>query len=118
MERDDELKRAEQLLWELHKLGGPKPSGMSAEEIVRKYREMIRDPAHASVAARQIIGELRHQYVLAFEASSRAGWRPLQVRARKDSLTVRARSGYSGGEPSSDFENAVSAAPSGPAIVR
>lgn len=75
-------------------------------------------PAHASVAARQIIGELRHQYVLAFEASSRAGWRPLQVRARKDSLTVRARSGYSGGEPSSDFENAVSAAPSGPAIVR
>jgi VWFA-related protein len=75
-------------------------------------------PAHASVAARQIIGELRHQYVLAFEASSRAGWRPLQVRARKDSLTVRARSGYSGGEPSSDFENAVSAAPSGPAKVR
>jgi VWFA-related protein len=76
-------------------------------------------PAHASVAVRQIIGELRHQYVLAFEASSRAGWRPLQIRARKDSLTVRARSGYSGGEPSSDFENsAVSTAPSGPATVR
>ena len=76
-------------------------------------------PAHASVAVRQIIGELRHQYVLAFEASSRAGWRPLQIRARKDSLTVRARSGYSGGEPSSDFDNsAVSTAPSGPATVR
>jgi hypothetical protein len=26
-------------------------------------------PAHASVASRQILGELRHQYVLAFEAS-------------------------------------------------
>jgi VWFA-related protein len=76
-------------------------------------------PAHASVAARQVIGELRHQYVLAFEASSRAGWKPLQVRTRKDSLTVRARSGYGGGEPSSNFENsAVSTAPSGPATVR
>ena len=77
-------------------------------------------PAHASVAARQIIGELRHQYVLAFEASPRAGWRPLQIRARKDTLTVRARSGYSSGEPSSDFENvaASTATPSGPATVR
>jgi VWFA-related protein len=53
-------------------------------------------PAHASVAARQILGELRHQYVLAFEASTRQGWRPLEVRA-KDGLTVRARSGYTAG---------------------
>ena len=42
-------------------------------------------PAQASIAARQIISELRHQYVLAFEASARAGWRPLEIRARKDS---------------------------------
>jgi VWFA-related protein len=74
-------------------------------------------PAHASVAARQIISELRHQYVLAFAASPRAGWRPLEIRTRKDSLTVRARSGYSGGEPSSDLEHgaATTAAFSGPA---
>jgi hypothetical protein len=63
-------------------------------------------PAHASIAARQIIGELRHQYVLAFEASARAGWRPLEIRTRhKDRLTVRARSGYGGGEPSSEMEH-------------
>ena len=62
-------------------------------------------PAHASIAARQIIGELRHQYVLAFEASTRAGWRPLEIRTRKDSLTVRARSGYSSGQPSSELEH-------------
>ena len=62
-------------------------------------------PAHASIAARQIIGELRHQYVLAFEASARAGWRPLEIRTRKDRLTVRARSGYGGGEPSSEWEH-------------
>jgi len=53
-------------------------------------------PAHASVAAREILGELRHQYVLAFEASTRSGWRPLEVRA-KNGLTVRARSGYTAG---------------------
>jgi hypothetical protein len=49
------------------------------------------------VTARQIVDELRHQYVLAFEASSRAGWRPLEVSARDDELTVRARTGYSAG---------------------
>jgi VWFA-related protein len=51
-------------------------------------------PAHASVAARQIIDELRHQYVLAFEASTTPGWRSLEVRARDRDLIVRARAGY------------------------
>jgi VWFA-related protein len=51
-------------------------------------------PAHASVAARQIVDELRHQYVLAFEASTVPGWRPLEVRTRDRDLVVRARAGY------------------------
>ncbi len=51
-------------------------------------------PAHASVAARQIVDELRHQYVLAFEASHQPGWHPLEVRARNRDLVVRARAGY------------------------
>jgi VWFA-related protein len=51
-------------------------------------------PAHASIAARQIVDELRHQYVLAFEASTLPGWRPLEVRARDRDLTVRSRTGY------------------------
>jgi Ca-activated chloride channel family protein len=54
-------------------------------------------PAHASVAARQIVGELRHQYLLAVEASTRAGWRPLEVRAKRGDLVVRSRSGYTAG---------------------
>lgn len=54
-------------------------------------------PAHASVAARRIVDELRHQYVLAFEASSGDGWRSLDVRARNPKLVVRARTGYSAG---------------------
>jgi VWFA-related protein len=61
-------------------------------------------PAHASIAARQIVGEMRNQYMLAFEASSRAGWRALEVRARDREHVVRARSGYTagGGSPPPD----------------
>jgi VWFA-related protein len=54
-------------------------------------------PAHASIAARRIVDELRHQYVLAFEASNTAGWRSLEVRAKDPKLIVRARTGYSAG---------------------
>lgn len=51
-------------------------------------------PAHASVAARQIVDELRHQYVLALEASQQPGWHSLEIRARDRNLVVRARAGY------------------------
>lgn len=54
-------------------------------------------PAQASMAARRIVDELRHQYVLAFEASGGNGWRSLEVRARDPKLVVRARTGYSAG---------------------
>jgi Ca-activated chloride channel family protein len=54
-------------------------------------------PAHESIAVRQIVDELRHQYVLAFAASPTTGWRALSVRTRQKDLTVRARSGYSAG---------------------
>jgi VWFA-related protein len=54
-------------------------------------------PAHASIAARQIIGEMRNQYMLAFEASARAGWQALEVKARDREHVVRARSGYTAG---------------------
>jgi VWFA-related protein len=71
-------------------------------------------PAQASLAARQVLGELRHQYLLAFEASARQGWRPLEVRTRHSHLVVRARSGYGGSDPSEIDSGAVS----GPASVR
>jgi Ca-activated chloride channel homolog len=51
-----------------------------------------------SRAAQQIIDELRHQYLIAFESSGKPGWHPLVVRARGKDLTVRARSGYIGGQ--------------------
>jgi hypothetical protein len=51
-----------------------------------------------SVAARQIVDELRHQYLIAFESSGQPGWHPLVVRARSKDLVVRARSGYYAGQ--------------------
>ncbi|MCU1383939.1 MAG: hypothetical protein JWL71_2636 [Acidobacteria bacterium] len=55
-------------------------------------------PGQRSVAARQIVDELRHQYVIAFESSGRPGWHPLVVRARNRDLVIRARSGYIAGQ--------------------
>jgi Ca-activated chloride channel family protein len=55
---------------------------------------LVSTPAHASLAARELITELRHQYLLAFEASKDSGWYSLDVRTRRRELTVRARSGY------------------------
>jgi Ca-activated chloride channel homolog len=52
-----------------------------------------------SVAARQIVDELRHQYLIAFEPASRPGWHPLEVHARGRQLVVRARGGYMAGPP-------------------
>ena len=59
---------------------------------------MASTPGQRSVAARQIIDELRHQYLIAFESSGTPGWHPLVVRARNKDLTVRARSGYIAGQ--------------------
>jgi VWFA-related protein len=68
-------------------------------------------PAHANVAARRIIEELRHQYVLAFEASTRPGWRPLEVRARDREHIVRSRSGYTvGGDGAAEGRQPVGTA--------
>jgi len=55
-------------------------------------------PAQRNQAAHQIIDELRHQYLIAFESSGIPGWHPLVVRARDKDLTVRARSGYIAGQ--------------------
>jgi len=55
-------------------------------------------PAQRSAAARQIVDELRHQYLIAFESSGHPGWHPLVVRARQKDFTVRARSGYMAGQ--------------------
>ena len=59
---------------------------------------VVSTTADRSLMARQLIEELRHQYLIAFEASTLPGWHPLVVRMRDQDLTVRARSGYIAGQ--------------------
>lgn len=61
--------------------------------------QMVSAPAHASQAARELMAELRHQYLLAFESAKEPGWYELDVRTRRRELTVRARSGYIASQP-------------------
>jgi VWFA-related protein len=49
------------------------------------------------VGPSSLIDELRQQYVLAIEAASAREWRRLDVRVRRPSTTVKARSGYFAG---------------------
>jgi len=56
-------------------------------------------PADTSNAARQVLDELRQQYVIAFEPAAGNGWRPLEIRTRDRDYVVRARSGYMAGPP-------------------
>jgi VWFA-related protein len=56
-------------------------------------------PADTSNASRQVLDELRQQYVIAFEPAASKGWRPLEIRTRDRDYSVRARSGYMAGGP-------------------
>lgn len=51
-------------------------------------------PARDSLAAQQIVSELRHEYLIVFQPDSRPGWHPIDIRTRQKDLVVRARSGY------------------------
>jgi Ca-activated chloride channel family protein len=50
--------------------------------------------AQASRAARQIVTDLRHQYLIAFAPGSEPGWHPIALTTRNRDLVVRTRSGY------------------------
>ena len=53
--------------------------------------------ASANIAARAVIEELRHLYLIAFEPGREAGWHPLEIRTRQKDMVVRARGGYVAG---------------------
>ena len=54
----------------------------------------VHDTASALAVTTQLLAELHHQYIVAFEPGSTPGWHALVLRARKPGLFVRARSGY------------------------
>ena len=49
------------------------------------------------LASTQLIDGLRQQYVIAIEAANSREWRRLDVRVRRPSTVVKARSGYFAG---------------------
>lgn len=55
-------------------------------------------PSQSNQAARELVTDLRQQYLIAFEPSTRPGWHPLQLRIRdrdkEKNLVVRTRGGY------------------------
>lgn len=83
----------------------PVPVGDLADLARRTGGEFFVTSAseQASLAARLIVDELRHQYLIAFEPASQPGWRPLEVRARGRQLVVRARGGYIAGQRTHPF---------------
>lgn len=50
--------------------------------------------AELSMATRNILSELRHQYVLAFPADTVKGWHDLTVRVKRGRVQARSRNGY------------------------
>ena len=54
-------------------------------------------PSHLVDAVRDILTELRFQYLITFEPGARLGWHPIEIRTRKRDLTVHARGGYMSG---------------------
>ena len=56
--------------------------------------------ASAYKAARAVIDELRHLYLIAFEPGAAPGWHPLEIRTSQKDFVVRTRGGYVAGSGS------------------
>ena len=53
--------------------------------------------ASAYTAARSVIDELRHLYLIAFEPGAEPGWHPIEIRTSQKDFVVRTRGGYVAG---------------------
>ncbi|MGH9313282.1 MAG: VWA domain-containing protein, partial [Vicinamibacterales bacterium] len=92
-ERTAELQPTQELAWLAERTGGA--------------AFVVSVPAHASIATRRIVAELRHQYLLAFSTGDEPGWHPVEVKTRDRELRVRARAGYLVGRPVGTPESGV-----------
>jgi Ca-activated chloride channel family protein len=55
----------------------------------------------ASTIARQVVSELRQQYLIAFPPGAKPGWHSIELRVRRKGFTVQTRGGYVAGNPAS-----------------
>lgn len=53
-------------------------------------------PKLVAASIRRLVDELRHQYLISFEASAFGGLRRIEIRTRRSELTVRSRGWYHG----------------------
>jgi Ca-activated chloride channel family protein len=82
-------------------VGNPQPSNGTVEDLANWTGGgffYASTPSETSKVSRQVITELREQYVLAFEPAATRGWRPLEIKTRDRGFIVRTRSGYMAGE--------------------
>ena len=56
----------------------------------------------ASVVTKELLAIMRQQYFLAIESSAAPGWYALEVKTKRQGLTVRARRGYFAGGPAAE----------------
>jgi Ca-activated chloride channel family protein len=56
--------------------------------------------ASAYQAARAVVDELRHLYLIAFEPGAEPGWHPIEIRMAQKDFVVRTRGGYVAGPAS------------------
>ena len=54
-------------------------------------------PGAAYSAARAVIDELRHLYLIAFEPGAEPGWHPIEIKTADKDFVVRTRGGYVAG---------------------
>jgi len=55
----------------------------------------------ASTIARQVVSELRQQYLIAFPPGEKPGWHSIELHVRRKGYTVQTRGGYVAGNPAS-----------------
>jgi Ca-activated chloride channel homolog len=59
----------------------------------------------SAAATDALLNTVRHQYFLAIESAAAPGWYPLEVKTKRQGLTVRARRAYSAGVAGDDRES-------------
>jgi VWFA-related protein len=79
-------------------VAGPGAAGMlTLTELASRTGGLAAEASTAaemSIVTRNILAELRHQYVLAIPAGSAKGWHDLTVRVRRGRVQARSRNGY------------------------
>lgn len=80
-----------------HEDGTLTPADAALADLANRTGGQLRHVAtaeHIEIGVAGLMSELRHQYFLAIESAPTSGWRQLDVKTRRQNLTVRARSGY------------------------